>query len=114
MYLFAPALSSMLTPDPAVRELGARVLRIECFAEPLYAVSIAATGALRGAGDTLWPSVMNLVSMWGVRIPAAAILSRSLGLAGVWLAMACELGLRGLLFLIRLLRGRWLKTGIKV
>ena len=114
MYLFAPALFSILTPDPAVRELGARVLRIECFAEPLYAVSIAATGALRGAGDTLWPSVMNLVSMWGVRIPAAAILSRSLGLAGVWLAMACELGLRGLLFLIRLLRGRWLKTGIRV
>ena len=61
--------------DPAVQELGVRVLRIEAFAEPLYAVSIAAAGALRGAGDTLVPSLLNLASMWGVRITAATILA---------------------------------------
>ena len=61
-----------------------------------------------GAGDTLVPSILNLVSMWGVRITAAALLAPRIGLAGVWLAMCGELCFRGVLFLIRLLRERWL------
>ena len=73
MFLAAPWMFTLLTPDPAIRELGAYVLRIEAFAEPLFAASIVAAGALRGAGDTLVPCVMNLVSMWGVRLTMAEI-----------------------------------------
>ena len=109
LYVFAPVLIGILSPDPAIRELGTAVLRIEAFAEPLFGASIVANGVLRGAGDTLAPSVMELVSMWGVRLPLAAFLSRSLGLRGVWIAMCTELCVRGLLFLIRLKRGVWLK-----
>ena len=109
MYFAAPALFHMLTPDPAVQELGIRVLRIECFAEPLFGASIVVTGAVRGAGDTLVPSILNLVSMWGVRITLAAFLASRLGLAGVWIAMCIELWVRGLLFLVRLYRERWLQ-----
>lgn len=109
MFVLAPWMFSLLTPAAAVRELGASVLRIEAFAEPLFAVSIVAAGAMRGAGDTLVPSVLNLVSMWGVRITAAALLAPRFGLAGVWCAMCGELCVRGCLFLIRLLRGKWLE-----
>lgn len=108
MFLAAPWMFTLLTPDPAIRELGAYVLRIEAFAEPLFAASIVAAGALRGAGDTLVPCVMNLVSMWGVRLTMAAFLAPRIGLAGVWLAMCVELCVTGVIFLIRLLRGRWL------
>ena len=110
MYLLAPWLFSLLTPDPAIRELGSRVLRIEAFAEPLFAASIVVAGALRGAGDTLAPSILNLVSMWGVRITAASLLAPRMGLVGVWLAMCVELCVRGVLFLVRLLRGKWLDS----
>ena len=51
---------------------------------------------------------MNLVSMWGVRITMAAFLAPRLGLAGVWLAMCVELCFTGVIFLVRLLRGKWL------
>ncbi len=112
MFLCAPLMFSMLTPDAAIRELGVRVLRIEAFAEPLFAVSIVTTGALRGAGDTLIPSMINLASMWGVRITAASFLAPRLGLIGVWIAMCGELCVRGLLFLVRLLRGKWLEKKI--
>lgn len=108
MFLGAPWMFSLLTPDPAIRVLGTRVLRIEAFAEPMFAASIVAAGALRGAGDTLVPSIMNLASMWGVRITLSLILAPQLGLIGVWLAMCVELCVRGGLFLIRLLRGKWL------
>lgn len=108
MYLGAPWMFSLLTPDPAIRVLGTKVLRIEAFAEPMFAASIVAAGALRGAGDTLIPSILNLASMWGVRITLSLFLAPRLGLAGVWLAMCLELCVRGMLFLLRLLRGKWL------
>lgn len=109
MFFGAPYMFSILTPDVQIRTLGAKVLRIEAFAEPLFAVSIVAAGALRGAGDTLVPSIMNLASMWGVRITASFLLAPRFGLAGVWTAMCVELCVRGVLFLIRLMRGKWLE-----
>lgn len=108
MFFLAPGMFAILTSDAAVQDLGVRVLRIEVFAEPLYACSIVAAGALRGAGDTLVPSVMNLMSMWGIRITMAAFLAPRIGLAGVWIAMCVELCIRGILFLIRLFREKWL------
>ena len=107
MFLAAPLMISLLSPDPAVQALGAQVLRIEAFAEPLYGASIVATGVLRGAGDTLIPSIMNLFSMWAVRIPLGFFLSRFMGLAGYWTAMCTELCVRGLIYLLRLRFGRW-------
>ena len=109
MYIAAPWIFSMLTPDAGVQTLGAQVLRIEAFAEPLFAASIVAAGALRGAGDTLVPSVMELGSMWGVRITLAMLLVGPFGLHGVWVAMCTELCVRGLLFLVRMYRGKWLE-----
>lgn len=110
MYLLASAMMALLTPDPAIRALGAGVLRIEAFAEPLYGASIVAAGAFRGAGDTLMPSCFNFLSMWCVRIPLSAFLAPRLGLEGVWLAMCLELCFRGLLYLGRMKRGRWMKV----
>lgn len=107
MYLLAPAIFHLLTSSAEVAELGTKVLRIELFAEPLYAASICCAGVFRGAGDTLVPSVLNLVSMWAVRIIPAYFLVSSMGLMGYWLAMTIELCFRGIIFLIRLYRGKW-------
>ncbi len=104
MYIFAPYMLGFLSVDAAVVALGTRVLRIEAFAEPMYAASIVANGVFRGTGDTLMPAVMSLISMWAVRIPIAALLAPVIGLTGVWLGMCIELCFRGALFLIRLYR----------
>ena len=114
MYFGASWMFSLLTPDSSVQALGSKILRIEAFAEPLYAASIVCTGVLRGAGDTLVPSVVNLVSMWGVRITLSFILVPSMGLTGAWVAMAVELCVRGILFLIRVYRGKWLNKKLEV
>ena len=101
MMLICPLVFRMLTPDAEVRTLAAQVLRIGLLAEPLYGVSIVAAGALRGAGDTLVPSLMNLASIWGVRLGLALVLTPRFGLRGRWTAMAVELCVRGLLMLLR-------------
>ena len=111
LFAFAPALMSIFTADAAVIALGARVLRIEAFAEPMFGASIVASGAMQGAGDSTACFVLNLVSMWGIRLTLAFLLAPRLGLVGVWGAMCFELCVRGLLFLIRLARGKWLEKG---
>lgn len=109
MYVFAPEMIGLLTPVPQIRALGTEVLRIEAFAEPFFAAAIVSYSVCIGAGDTLRPSIINLGSMWLVRLTLAALLAPRFGLQGVWMAMAVELTVRGLLFLVRIARGNWLK-----
>ena len=109
MYLAAPLMMDIMTPVAAIRDLGTEVLRIEAWAEPMYAASIVAYGAMVGVGDTKIPAVMNFGSIWLVRIPVAALLAPAMGLRGVWIAMALELSFRGVIFLWRLISGAWYK-----
>ena len=87
------------------------MLRIEAFAEPMFGASIVASGAMQGAGDSTTCFALNLFSMWGVRLTLAFLLAPRFGLAGVWTAMCVELCTRGVLFLLRLARGKWLERG---
>ena len=109
MYVAAPLMMGLMTPVEEVKELGVMALRIEAFAEPMFAASIVAYGVFVGAGSTLVPCLMNFASMWAVRLSLAALLAPSLGLKGVWIAMCIELCFRGIIFLIRLKWGKWIK-----
>jgi len=109
MYVAAPLMMASLTPDVDVRLLGVDCLRIEAWAEPGFAASIVAMSVFVGAGDTRKPALLNLFSMWAVRVTLAAILAPYYGLKGVWLGMAIELTFRGIIFLIRLKWGNWMK-----
>ena len=107
MFIFAHELMSVMSPVAAIQALGAYCLRIEAFAEPMFAAAIVCNGVFIGAGDTLKPAIMSLCSMWGVRLTLAALLAREYGLKGVWTAMAIELTFRGVIFLCRLFYGHW-------
>ena len=109
MWIFAPQLMTMMSPVGEVIALGTEVLRIEAWAEPMFAVAIVCNGIFVGAGDTLKPAIMSLMSMWGVRLTLAWMLAKDYGLKGVWLAMAIELTFRGIIFLARLFYGKWNK-----
>lgn len=110
MYVAAPVMMGIMTPDTDIIDLGVMALRIEAYAEPMFAASIVAYGVFVGAGDTLMPCAMNLFSMWAVRLTLAAILAPALGLQGVWIAMCIELCFRGIIFLIRLRGNRWMNS----
>lgn len=112
MYFFATDIMSVITPVEEIKSLGAEVLRIEAFAEPMFAASIVAYGVFVGVGQTTLPAIMNFGSIWAVRVPLAWLLARSMGLRGVWTAMCIELIFRGTIFLIRLLFTRWYTGGL--
>ena len=107
MWVFAPELMGIMSPVEEVIALGTQVLRIEAWAEPMFAAAIVCNGVFIGAGDTMIPAAMSLVSMWAVRLTLAATLAPKFGLKGVWTAMATELIFRGSIFLVRLFKGCW-------
>jgi Na+-driven multidrug efflux pump len=113
MYIFAPEIIGLMTPVEEIRELGATSLRIEAFAEPMFAASIVAYGVFVGAADTFVPCIMNFVSIWAVRLTLSAMLAPTMGLPGVWTAMCIELCFRGIIFLVRLKQEKWMNKLLK-
>lgn len=75
MYLFAPQIIGLMTPVEEIRQLGVMALRIEAFAEPMFAASIVAYGVFVGAADTLVPC-LRLFQHLG-RTPVAGCFARS-------------------------------------
>ena len=108
IYVAAPQIIGVMTPVEEIRTLGIEILRIEAFAEPMFAASIVAYGVFVGVGNTFVPSLMNFGSIWGVRLTLAAWLAPTMGLRGVWLAMCIELCFRGVIFLARLWGSNWI------
>lgn len=107
MAVFAPEMMSLITNDKEVVMLGTEILRIEAWAEPMFAASIVAYGVFVGSGKTLVPCLMNLGSIWFVRISLSLLLAPTMGLHGVWIAMCIELCWRGSAFLWRLSQRGW-------
>ena len=109
MFILAPNIIDIFSNDPQVISLGGQVLRIEALVEPFFAIASVVSGVLRGAGDTKWPFYISLAGMWCIRIPLALILIKGFGwgLHAVWIGMALDLLLRGLISLWRFRKGAW-------
>lgn len=103
LYIFAPLVISFLTPVKEVIEVSVGVLRIEALVEPMFGAAISISGVFRGYGKTLLTGLMNVFSIWFIRIPLSLVLVKSHGIKGVWIAMAVELFIRGAMFIIRLI-----------
>lgn len=68
----------------------------------------AATGALRGAGDTRWPFVASLLGRYVFALPAAVLgLVTPLGVIGLYLALLLETFIPGGVNLWLFRTGRW-------
>jgi len=105
-----PLADAFLSAEQAdVAATAATLLRIVSFSMPALALTMVLSGALRGAGDTRWPLVLNFLGLLGVRIPAAYLLSHHLGygVAGAWYAMVADLWIRCLLICWRFAHGGW-------
>ena len=95
--------------DPEIIRYGAMCLRMVALAQLPFSSSMVLTGALRGAGDTVWPLFIAAIGMWGVRLGLAWVLVTQLnmGLLGAWIAMVVDLYVRGTITFLRFKSGRW-------
>ncbi len=107
--VFAPRLVSAFTSDPAVALQAVRCLRIVSSGFVFYAYGMVLTQSFNGAGDTLTPTLLNLLCFWLFEIPVAYVLARVLGFGpqGVFWALALAFSMLAVLSAAIFKRGRW-------
>lgn len=105
-------LMSLFTDNKEVVKYGKDYLVIISSFYPVFATMFTMHGTLRGAGDTLIPMFITMISLWIVRIPLAAYLSGQIGVVGIWWAIPCgwSIGLIGTISYY--LSGRWKNKGV--
>ncbi len=70
-FVFARLIVSAFTNDPEVLRVGVNCLRILCCGNVGYAYGMVMLQAFNGAGDTLTPTLVNLVGFWILELPLA-------------------------------------------
>ena len=95
--------------DPNVMRLGGEGLRITGLTLIFSGLGVAMARSLDGAGATLPPMVINLVTLWGVQIPAGYALARwaGLGPTGIWIGLGLANISNGLIMAYWFRRGKW-------
>jgi putative MATE family efflux protein len=111
---FAEWLVGLFTSDPAVAPLAVSGLRLLSYGYVSYAYGMVITAAFNGAGDTLTPTILNLICFWVCQIPLAWLLAfhTSLGPRGAFVAVLISDTLLAVLGIIWFRRGKWKLTRV--
>ncbi len=110
----ATSIYTFMHNDLAVREIGIPGLRLLALFQIPLAISIVYVHALRGAGDTQYPMMINVLGVLGVRLPVAYLLGVTFegGLYGAWIGMCADVAVRAVLVTVRHRSGRWVTTKV--
>jgi putative MATE family efflux protein len=93
--LFGQEIFALFIPnDSAVIEEGGRYLYIFGISQMFLCAEIASSGAFNGLGRSYYPATITIVFN-ALRIPMAIVLSRYMGLSGVWWAMCISTLIKG-------------------
>jgi putative MATE family efflux protein len=109
---FGSQLMALFSNDPEVIRQGREYLIIVCSFYIVFSSMFVLHGTLRGAGDTIIPMFITLISLWIIRIPIAWYLSERIGESGIWWSIPSGwvIGLIGTWFYYK--SGRWKKKGV--
>ena len=114
LYIFAEPIFSIFNTNPEVLRLGRSYLRIIVLSYPFIAVAIVLNRSLIGAGNTLTPMLLTLLTLFGITVPLALYLPDLpwLGANGVWTAIVCGNVVLSVLLAIVFTRGNWKKIAL--
>ncbi len=109
LLIWGKNLMNLFTSDTEVVRIGYEYLSIVSLFYIVFSIMFTLNGVLRGAGDTLIPMFITLLALWGVRIPAAYLLSRKFGEIGIWWAVPMGMVVGVVLTFIYYKTGRYKK-----
>jgi len=101
-----------LAPETAEQlvVIGATIMIAAAVFQVFDALAITLSGALRGAGDTIWPGLATVVLSWLCIVGGGhtlIALAPNLGSLGPWIGAASYITLPGFVLPVRLVLGRW-------
>lgn len=109
LLFFANFITGLFTSEADVLRWGTNCLQILSIGFPMYAVGMVVVQALNGAGDTVTPAILNIISFWLVQIPVAWWLATQaeMGPNGAFIAIVIAESLLTILAAILFRRGTW-------
>jgi putative MATE family efflux protein len=107
MIFFKEPLIRIFNSDPSVVGIGSRYLLIVGSFYVIFSTMFISGSVPRGAGDTLFPMIVTLLSLWLVRVPLSLVLSRSLGSDGIWWSIPIAWSLGAAMNVAYYFTGRW-------
>jgi len=110
MEWFVNGTSYTLNEQEEIVRLGANMLILVALFQTVDALGIIYTGALRGAGDTVWPGVITAIFSWVFIVGGgwvAITYFPETGSIGPWIAAASYVIIIGITMTIRFERGGW-------
>ena len=107
--VLARPIANIFTTDPAVVPYAVDTLRIIALGFLFYAYGMVLSAAFNGAGDTMTPTILNIVVFWLWEIPLGFLLAKTLhfGPKGVYLAVTIAFSTLALLSAVLFKRGKW-------
>ena len=106
-FIFAPALVRAFNPNATVVSIGVNFLRTVVFAHVFVAFGIVLGRSMAGAGDTVPPLVITFITLWVIQLPLAVILSKLIGLQGIWYSYLAASIVVGILTMTWFRLGKW-------
>ncbi len=114
-FFFGPQLVGLYTSDPNIIADAAGALKIIALVQPLQSSQFILAGALRGAGDTVWPLIATIVGVLFIRVGVAYVLVNfyNMGLTGAWMGILVDQVIRWAFILYRHKSGKWTSFRLK-
>jgi putative MATE family efflux protein len=105
--LWGHVIMSLFTNDKEVIRLGDQYLTIVSLFYITFTMMFIYNGVTRGAGDTLYPMLFSILSLWIIRIPFAWYFSGEIGATGIWWSIPAGWAVGLALSFIYYRTGRW-------
>ncbi|MGL3105586.1 MATE family efflux transporter [Bradyrhizobium sp. BR 1432] len=86
IYLVPRAVLGIFITDGAVLDLAKELLYIALWSSVPFGLATVFSGAMRAAGVALTPMLLAIFAIVAIELPSAVILSRTIGVKGVWAA----------------------------
>lgn len=109
-------LVACFTNNAEVMALASSLFIITVFQEPGRILNVIIINSLRATGDTKFPVIMAVISMWGISVPLGCFLGIYLewGLVGVWLGFTADEWFRGIAMVLRWKSLAWQKSAKRI
>ena len=109
IFFGSKTLAEFYSTEPEIIRNTMIALTIVAFVQPFQSHQLITSGALRGAGDTVWPLIAIFVGSIVIRVSLGYIFVNiiGLGLAGAWYAVFIDQFIRWLIILFRFKSGKW-------
>ncbi|NIB40896.1 MATE family efflux transporter [Pseudomaricurvus alkylphenolicus] len=110
---FAEELAHLMVDDPEVAALTAQFVIVVALMQPMLAVDFVFGGAMRGAGYTGYPLIAGLITILGVRLPLAALVTEfHLPVQWIFGVFVVDLLVKAIMISLRFRKRTWLHHNI--